>query len=97
MVERMTCPNCNQLFNIDDKNSGYQVNDLTELTYCSWECSAQHLFKPEAMAHILKHVGPDDSKEEIIECINAEIDSSISQEQITDLAEKIIAEAQKAA
>ena len=34
------CPNCNCTIDTDDNQSKHQVNDNTEETYCSYECSA---------------------------------------------------------
>lgn len=35
-----TCPNCNSDFDWNDPQSSHQVNDNTEQTCCSYECSA---------------------------------------------------------
>lgn len=87
----MTCPHCKQDFDIEEKNSGYQVNDLTEGTYCSVDCSAEHLFTEEAIPSILEHLDCTTSKEEIIEKISNEV-GSYSDKQIDDLATKLIAQ-----
>lgn len=46
------CPECKTTFNVNDKDSTYQVNDNFELTFCSYQCSAkytdnrvEHLYK----------------------------------------------------
>lgn len=89
----MGCPNCKQEFNIEDKNSGYQVNDLTELTYCSFDCSSQHLFNPESLPNIIENMDKSISEEVLIEWITEEIDSTkFNFENVKTLSKKIIFE-----
>lgn len=37
-----SCPECKVTFNVNDKDSTYQVNDNFELTFCSYSCSAKY-------------------------------------------------------
>lgn len=37
----MICPQCTDKFVLDN-DSGYQVNDHFELTFCSYECSLEY-------------------------------------------------------
>ena len=39
-----TCPHCNTQFDWNNSESGHQVNDYFELTFCSYECSQLHTF-----------------------------------------------------
>lgn len=36
----LNCPQCKTDFDI--YSDGYQVNDINEMTFCSYECSYQH-------------------------------------------------------
>lgn len=56
------CPECNTEFDTDDKNSGHQVNDYFDLTFCSYACSCIH-----AVHHIRDNL--DDLDKETIEHI----------------------------
>lgn len=89
----MSCPNCNVHFNINDKDSSHQVNDLTGLTYCSPECSEQHMFKPEAMPLLKKGYlqSADPTKEELVSLIESEsFESDLT--KISILADQILSE-----
>lgn len=89
----MSCPNCNVLFNINDKDSYHQVNDLTGLTYCTPECSEQHMFKPEALPLLKQGLlqSADPTKEELVSLIETESFES-DETKISILADKILNE-----
>lgn len=38
-----TCPHCNSDIDTNDKESGHQVNDVNQNTYCSVDCSIKYL------------------------------------------------------
>lgn len=86
----MSCPNCKEDFDIEEQNSPYQVNDFTQLTYCSSECSALHMLTSEGIKEMVKLTGVTDSKADIIESITAENCDTLTDEQVDDIAEKIL-------
>ena len=53
-----TCPKCNIDFDINDRSSTHQVNDINEETYCSCECSEQAMLEcDESIVIGLKKMG----------------------------------------
>lgn len=40
MKHLLNCPQCKTEFDL--YSDGYQVNDINELTFCSYDCSYQH-------------------------------------------------------
>ncbi|WP_180190249.1 hypothetical protein [Acinetobacter sp. YH01009] len=51
-----TCPQCNEEINTDDKCSTHQVNDLTQDTFCSVECSVEYTLI-NAVSIVEQHFG----------------------------------------
>jgi hypothetical protein len=96
MEIKMSCPNCNTEFNINDHDSAHQVNDLTNLTYCSCECSEEHMFKPETVAILANHYQNTTlpPKEEIIEDISTETFNKTNA-QIEQLAIRVLENSSK--
>lgn len=83
------CPHCAENFNVNEPQSQYQVNDLTQLTYCSMECSTAHMFTPNGVALLQDVLSHQDDHVEIVGYIAIECTPETKLNDIEQLANKM--------
>lgn len=83
-----TCPHCKSDIDTNDKQSGHQVNDVNQETFCSVNCSIEYLVHNSQAIALEKHGTLPLRKENLNELIEAFSDEGVED----DVLEHIKAE-----